>query len=123
MRPSPSGVRNFWRSVSPLVRRVCYVLWSLGVIFLAFGYIGDREGWWFNRPFATNVVSSATTALFGIPIALVFIQQLQAHQEGLLEVRKTKDLALIAAKRINALSLQVWPDGLQSLTALRQQSV
>ena len=71
-----SGIARFWTSVSPVVRRTCYVLWCLGTALLFLGVIGDIQKWWTERPFVTNVVSSATTALFGIPIALIFLQRL-----------------------------------------------
>lgn len=38
---------------------------------------GDAGGWWADRPFLTNVYSTVTGALFGIPIALFLIARLR----------------------------------------------
>src|SRR6476660_1000580 len=68
--PQRQRLVAFWHSVAPLVRRTCYILWSAGVVFFVLGYLGDEYGCWDSRPFATNVVSSAATGLFAVPIAL-----------------------------------------------------
>src|SRR6478609_5137953 len=83
--PQRQRLVAFWHSVAPLVRRTCYILWSAGVVFFVLGYLGDEYGWWDSRPFAANVVSSATTGLFAVPIALIFLQKLSAHQAELSE--------------------------------------
>ncbi|MFE6714027.1 hypothetical protein [Streptomyces sp. NPDC057695] len=51
------------------------------------GYVGDRRGWWDGLGFTTNIVSSFTGLLFGLPLALVFVAHLTDLQEDAAAVR------------------------------------
>ncbi|GIE34622.1 hypothetical protein Ait01nite_076670 [Actinoplanes italicus] len=55
-------------------------MFALGAGMLALGMRGDASGFWEDRPFLTNVFSSLTAAMFGIPIALAVLQQIAAAQ-------------------------------------------
>jgi hypothetical protein len=53
------------------------------VCFHALDLTGDlrRRSWLVgNRPFSTNLVSSAAAACFGIPIVLIFLQEVHVKQ-------------------------------------------
>ncbi|MEU0551232.1 hypothetical protein [Micromonospora sp. NPDC005979] len=82
MRPRQNRIPISWRAASPTVRLLALVSWAVGVVVLAAGWLGDREGFWSDRPFLTNVASSLATAALGLPIALVVIQQLVAGEES-----------------------------------------
>src|SRR5690242_14298505 len=73
-------VGEWWGEFSPGLRRATALLWSVGIAFTLLGLYGDLHGFWAARPFATNLVSSLTGGSFGIPIALLVIQQLAGQQ-------------------------------------------
>jgi hypothetical protein len=47
-----------------------------GVLLGVLGAVGDAAGVWSRFPFLTNLASSLTAALFGLPVALVVVQRL-----------------------------------------------
>lgn len=49
---------------------------ALGLIALGAGLWADTQGFWRLGPFATNVASSVTTGLFGLPVAVLLISAL-----------------------------------------------
>jgi hypothetical protein len=53
------------------------------------GVAADAAGFWSRFPFLTNLASSATAALFGIPIALLVLQRVSNLHE---EARRRADL-------------------------------
>jgi hypothetical protein len=71
-------IARAWADTGGGVRVACLVMWLLGVLTTAAGVLGDAQGWWTDRPFLTNLVSSLAGALFGIPIALIVIQRITA---------------------------------------------
>ena len=73
VRHWPSWTKRAWDNTSPSVRVLSAVMCLLGVGLVVLGWIGDSRGWWKDRPFLTNLVSSVTAALFGIPFALVIL--------------------------------------------------
>jgi hypothetical protein len=75
-----SGLVRRWRSTSTPVKIIFFVMLVLGSAMLALGARGDANGFWEDRPFLTNVFSSLTAAMFGIPIALAVLQQIAAAQ-------------------------------------------
>jgi hypothetical protein len=107
--------RDFWKSVAPILRTTAYVSWSLGIVALVLGWWGDLQGLWDDKPFATNVVSSVTTALFGIPIALIFLQYLAAHQARLATERTVIELANGIIDDLVEGSANLWPGDESSL--------
>lgn len=74
------GLAGQWRSTSTAVKILFFVLLALGSVMLVFGAKGDASGFWADRPFLTNVFSSLTAAMFGIPIALAVLHQIAAAQ-------------------------------------------
>src|SRR5262245_58360317 len=73
-------VPRWWKSRSVPLRHAAVALWTLGLLTGLGGIVGDRHGWWANQPFATNLLSAVTTASFGIPLALLVLQDLAAAQ-------------------------------------------
>ncbi|MBB4764324.1 hypothetical protein ACFQFC_08885 [Amorphoplanes digitatis] len=74
------SVRRFWRSTAPVVRHTFAPMWAMGLTLTAAGWTGDDHGFWADKPFMTNLVSSLTGAMFGIPVALVVIQRVASRQ-------------------------------------------
>ncbi len=66
-------IASFWSETSPSSRWVTYVSVPLGTCMAVLGLIGDSHGWWENRSFLTNLLSSTTSVLFGIPTALIVL--------------------------------------------------
>lgn len=52
----------------------------LGITCALFGAVGDARGWWDNRGFLTNLASSFTSLLFGVPVALLVLSRLTDAQ-------------------------------------------
>src|SRR5664279_2523971 len=114
--------KNFWRSVAPVLRRTLYISWSIGVVLLFLGNLGDAADFWKDRGFATNVASSVTTALFGIPLALIFLQHLSGIQASLARQRNAMDLTNQIIGEMNTLSAKLWPGGESTLTSLQKEA-
>ncbi|MDQ0847534.1 hypothetical protein [Streptomyces sp. V1I6] len=55
---------------------------------MGLGIYGDAHLWWENRGFLTNLVSSVTSLLFGVPTALIVLVHLGDAQTEALERRK-----------------------------------
>ncbi|MGK5553443.1 hypothetical protein ACSNOI_17665 [Actinomadura kijaniata] len=100
--------RRTWQETSPTLRTLAVVLWSLGAILLALGWWGDTVGFWQDRPFLTNVASSLVGAAFGVPLALVVLQQLATSQAEAVEARAARRLASQAAERLMELVEGLW---------------
>lgn len=69
-------VRRGWRALHPGLRPVVVTLLAAGVALGVLGAVGDAAGFWSRLPFLTNLASSLTAALFGLPVALVVVQRL-----------------------------------------------
>jgi hypothetical protein len=82
-----------WREATPGVRTLCLVLWCAGAVSLAAGAWGDTHGWWDRLGFLSNVASSATSGLFGVPLALVVLQHITVQQADNRERREVRHLA------------------------------
>jgi hypothetical protein len=72
----------------------------LGTSFWTIGWTGDERGWWVNRPFLTNVVSSMATACFGIPFAVFVLQRLSSMQSVRATVLRSISRTLRSADRL-----------------------
>ncbi|WP_405934478.1 hypothetical protein OG495_15275 [Streptomyces longwoodensis] len=55
---------------------VCGFSLTLGLTLGWVGWEGDTHGWWDNRAFVTNLVSSFTGLCFAVPFALVIFERL-----------------------------------------------
>ncbi|MEH0430264.1 hypothetical protein QBB34_28915 [Streptomyces stelliscabiei] len=72
--------RDIWRETPPLTKSLCKVMPVLGCLLTLLGVFGDSHGWWDNRSFLTNLVSSFTGLMFAVPFALVVLSRLgEAH--------------------------------------------
>jgi hypothetical protein len=80
-------ISRFWSETAPSARWVTYVAVPLGIFTAVLGLIGDSHGWWEHRAFLTNLLSSTTSVLFGIPTALIVLSWLGTHQAEVLERR------------------------------------
>lgn len=120
MPPAPvTHVRDFWKSVAPILRTTAYVSWSLGVVAFVLGLWGDSSGVWDDKAFLTNVVSSVATALFGIPIALIFLQYLVGHQERITRERTVIALTDGIIHDLHEWRANLWPGDEASLQVMR----
>ncbi|MFI5593142.1 hypothetical protein ACIA5G_49405 [Amycolatopsis sp. NPDC051758] len=69
------------------------MLWSAGAVLLGLEWWGDQARFWSSKPFVTNVFSSLTAALFGVPLALIVLQRLGVTQAEAVEARAARRLA------------------------------
>jgi len=77
------GLRREWAALHPRLRPAVVALLSAGAVLAVLGAAGDAAGLWSRFPFLTNLASSLTGALFGLPVALVVVQRLlQAQTEA-----------------------------------------
>ncbi|MFD7283636.1 hypothetical protein ACFV80_43265, partial [Streptomyces sp. NPDC059862] len=72
------------------VRWVAYVCLPLGAVTLVLGVYGDGHHWWDNHSFLTNLVSSVTSLLFGVPTALFVLSSLGDAQTQARERRRLR---------------------------------
>ncbi len=91
-----------WRATAPEIRLLCLVLWSAGGVTLIAGAWGDIHGWWDRYGFLSNVASSATSGLLGVPFALVVIQYITVRQSDNRERREVRRLASRLASELVA---------------------
>ncbi|MFF5004698.1 hypothetical protein ACFY3G_17930 [Streptomyces phaeochromogenes] len=101
---------------------VTYAFVPAGVILGGAGLYGDAHGWWDERGFLTNLLSSVTSLLFGVPTALIILGQLGAHQAEALERRAVRRRARLAIDRFRQALLRLFShDDLERLhETLRQ---
>jgi hypothetical protein len=91
---------RLWRTVDGGIRKTTVLLWLLGSAMVILGVQGDERSWWSERPFLTNLVSSIAGACFGIPIALLVLQNLSSRQARILERHSTNRMGAKAAGRL-----------------------
>lgn len=89
-----------WRETGPGVRVLCLALWAAGAVTLVAGVWGDATGWWQDRGYLANLVSSATSGLFGVPVALVVIQHITTRRADEREAREVQRLAARLAREM-----------------------
>lgn len=73
-------LRTWWGDTPKPVRWMAYTAVPAGVAALVLGVVGDAHGWWKDREFLTNLVSSFTGLLLGVPFALVVLSHLGSMQ-------------------------------------------
>jgi hypothetical protein len=66
--------------MTPKARRICLTSWVFAALACGYGLGADVEGTWARWPFATNVFTSFTAALAGVPIGVVFIRWITETQ-------------------------------------------
>lgn len=59
-----------------------FTIGAVGLAALVTGLAADAEGWWSNRPFLTNLVSSIATAGLGVPITLLVIDKARSRRRN-----------------------------------------
>lgn len=108
---SIAKVRAYWADTAPSVKWVTYVFVPAGAVLGGAGLYGDTHGWWDERSFLTNLLSSATSLLFGVPTALIILGQLGAHQAEALERRAVRRRARMAIDGFRQVLLRLFaPD-------------
>jgi hypothetical protein len=110
-------LRGTWRETPGGLRIVWLALWGVGVVLLAAGWWGDQAGFWSSKPFVTNVFSSLTAALFGVPLALVVLQRLGVAQAEAVEARATRRLATTVVEDLASAAPRLRPGPLSDLRA------
>ncbi|MGA5452365.1 hypothetical protein ACPCVO_37595 [Streptomyces umbrinus] len=95
-------LRTWWRETPALVRNWTTALLPSGVILFVMGLIGDQKGFWEGRSFLTNLASSLTALMFGVPLALHFLGRLSAAQEMATATRDWRRWAASAASDLEA---------------------
>jgi hypothetical protein len=120
------GLRSGWKDTSPGLRSLGVVMWVTGVVLVVSGWIADSRGFWSDRPFLTNLASSLTGAVFGIPFVLVIFQQITTAQTQSKEATDTRRLAArVSRQMLDAARnmVQSSPGAMKALTgsAAREQ--
>ncbi|WP_225826213.1 hypothetical protein [Streptomyces naphthomycinicus] len=67
-----------------------YVCVPLGVLGIVVGVYGDHHGWWEHQSFLTNLISSLTSVMFGIPTALLVLGYLSNAQAEALQKQQIR---------------------------------
>ncbi len=109
MRRAWRAVTDSWAQTPRVLRLVCVVMPLLGCAALLLGLIGDSNGFWEKKGFATNLASGLTGALFGIPFALLIISRLAAAQTDLAEERDAYRMADRVVHGIHNTALSLLP--------------
>jgi hypothetical protein len=86
-------LRGVWRETPGGLRVLWLVLWGVDAALLGAGWWGDQAGFWSTKPFITNVFSSLTAALFGVPLALIVLQRVVLTQAETVAARAAQRLA------------------------------
>lgn len=100
-------VRREWAALHPRLRTTVVALLGAGTVLALLGAAGDAAGMWSRLPFLTNLASSLTGALFGIPVAVVVVQRLLRAQSEADERAAAWRLAMrsVHAMRVAAVPL------------------
>ncbi|MER6063743.1 hypothetical protein ABT167_21650 [Streptomyces sp. NPDC001792] len=77
-------------------------LWMVGVVLLGLGWWRDHAGFWADKALVTSVLSSVTTASFGVPLALVILNRVAMVQAEAVEARAWRHLAMRVAGQFAA---------------------
>ncbi|WP_392840242.1 hypothetical protein [Streptomyces sp. LN500] len=94
-----SGARRWWVEDTPRpVRWTVYICLPLGLLLLIAGVYGDSQQWWEGYSFATNLVSSLTSLLFGVPTALIVLSHLSLAQAEAANRRAVQKRARLSAR-------------------------
>ncbi|MFF1725501.1 hypothetical protein [Streptomyces sviceus] len=81
-----------------------------GVVGVVLGIMGDAWGWWEHRGFVTNLASSLTGLLFGVPFALFVLSRLAGAQADLDEQRGVRRLVDRATQDFDAAVSRIFAD-------------
>jgi hypothetical protein len=81
----PSLITSAWRTAPPVLRRLTYWMWGLGLLAVALAITADMQDRWGGLQFVTNILAELTCGLFALPLALVIITRLTDYQVKELE--------------------------------------
>ncbi|MFB7261070.1 hypothetical protein ACFCXH_02770 [Streptomyces nojiriensis] len=81
-----------------------------GVILLALGWFLDSSDFWTNRPFLTNVASSLSGVMIGVPLAILLMRRLDTEQAEAHDRRQVQRLAATAATELRAVAVAALVD-------------
>ncbi|WP_189817005.1 hypothetical protein [Streptomyces olivaceoviridis] len=73
-----------------MIRVVVYICVPLGLSGIAVGIYGDHHRWWEHQSFLTNLISSLTSVMFGIPTALLLLGYLSNAQAEALQKQQVR---------------------------------
>jgi hypothetical protein len=104
--------RVTWKEASPGLRGSAILLWALGTVIGLIGLLGDVLGWWDGLSFLTNLVSSLTGAMIGIPIAVIILQRITAKHAQRLAQAATRQRVAGLAGTFSVAVRQLWLDPL-----------
>ena len=97
-------IRRTWSDTSRGLRWASIVMWAIAVVSTAAGALGDVRGWWTAWPFMTNLASSLSGALFGVPIALIVLEQIAVGETSR---RERASLLRFAALTIDGMAAEL----------------
>ncbi|MFC7479503.1 hypothetical protein ACFQX7_04860 [Luedemannella flava] len=98
--------------------RLALTMWLGALAMTALGVVGDLLRWWEHLQFVMNLVSSLAGALFGLPVALIYLQRANAVEA---RHRRRQDLVLLARRAVEDMvdhvsAITYDPDKLDELT-------
>jgi hypothetical protein len=91
------------------------LLWGMGAALLGAGWWGDQVGFWSSKPFVTNVFSSLTAAMFGVPLALIVLQRVGLAQAEMVEARAAQRLAAEVVEDLVVAAAKLCPGSLSDV--------
>lgn len=104
-----------WRETNSSLRTGAWVLWTAGGVLAVTGVFLDVLGWWSSLPFLTNLLTTVTGGLFGVPIVVLLIQRLSKDE---FETHVAEELRQLAERQEQLLALRR-----RAMTSLRQSTV
>jgi hypothetical protein len=100
------AIRRWWKDTPDPVRWVAYICLPLGALTLGLGVYGDGHGWWDHRGFLTNLMSSFTSLLFGVPTALFVLGSLGDAQNQARARRRLRSAVKAEARQFETVLIQ-----------------
>ncbi|MER5379993.1 hypothetical protein ABT040_06885 [Streptomyces sp. NPDC002688] len=97
-----SKATEAWRDTPPITQRLSIWMPLLGLLILTLGLVGDMRGWWEGMSFLTNLLSSLTGLLFGVPFALLVLSRLTSAQADIAEQRGVRRLVERSLREFDA---------------------
>jgi hypothetical protein len=64
-------IRQVLARTPRIILQAALAMFAVGVLLVGAGTYLDVNSWWQDRPFLVNLLSSFTSAMFGIPLALI----------------------------------------------------
>lgn len=113
-------LRAAWNETGSTLRTAWIVLWTLGVMLLIFGVLGDSIGFWANKPYLTNTFSALTSAAFGVPVALVVLQRVAASEADAAEARAARRMAERVSADLAAAVVALVKDGIPAMQTIKE---